>query len=447
MSTQELLARRTSLIQAARALIEAPGEVTADRLAKYTEAESEIARIDKLIGGASTLAMIEQSAQASSAAIGAQQQVGGFNTFFGGMSPRIVDRSTDRSFTSFGEFLWSVAHSYAGGGTDSRLIQPLAAGPLGGNVSNPADGGFLVQKDFSMRLFGMMHEQGRLLSRVTRIPLSANSDGIKLPVVDETSRADGSRWGGVRAYWVAEAGTVAPTGPKIGQIELGLHKIMALGYQTGELLKDAGVMDAVLMNAFREEMIFATEKAIMWGTGAGQPLGFMLSPSLIQVPKESGQANGSVVTDNIIKMWGRLSVRSKSNAVWFVSHEIEPLLYSLTLGSGAAAALLYQPPGMNASSANSPYGTLFGRPVVTLEHSMQAGYVGDIVLADLSDYLMTNKEEMQEASSMHVQFLTDQMVHRLIYRTDGQPATRKAITPAHGTTTTSPYVALADRHA
>ena len=37
--------------------------------------------------------------------------------------------------------------------------------------------------------------------------MSADANGVVLNAVDETSRATGSRWGGVQGYRIAEAGT------------------------------------------------------------------------------------------------------------------------------------------------------------------------------------------------------------------------------------------------
>jgi len=95
--------------------------------------------------------------------------------------------------------------------------------------------------------------------------------------------------------------------------------------------------------------------------------------------------------------------------------------------------------------SSSPYGTLFGRPVVPVEYAATLGTVGDVILADFSEYFLADKGGVQSASSIHVQFLTDQSVFRFIYRVDGQPAWSAALTPANGTNTLSPFVAVATR--
>jgi len=90
--------------------------------------------------------------------------------------------------------------------------------------------------------------------------------------------------------------------------------------------------------------------------------------------------------------------------------------------------------------------TLFGRPVVPIEQCSALGSVGDIILADLSQYLLIDKGGINAASSIHVRFLYDESVFRFIYRVDGQPIWNKPLQPYKGSGTLSPYVALQARN-
>jgi HK97 family phage major capsid protein len=95
--------------------------------------------------------------------------------------------------------------------------------------------------------------------------------------------------------------------------------------------------------------------------------------------------------------------------------------------------------------ANAPDGTLLGRPVVFIEQAAAVGNVGDITLVDLDHYLLLTKGGLQSATSMHVEFLTDQMTYRFVYRVGGQSTTNQPVTTADGATTLSPFVALQAR--
>jgi HK97 family phage major capsid protein len=86
-----------------------------------------------------------------------------------------------------------------------------------------------------------------------------------------------------------------------------------------------------------------------------------------------------------------------------------------------------------------------GRPVIPVEYCSTLGTVGDIICVDLGAYMLATKGGVQQASSMHVAFTTDEMAYRATYRVDGQPVWRSAVTPANGTNTQSPYVVLATR--
>ena len=299
---------------------------------------------------------------------------------------RSQPKAPEKRFESFGSQLQAVAGAAMSGTADPRLIWAAASGA---NETVPSDGGYLVQKDFSTELMALAHEMGQLLSRVRRIPLSSNSNGIKLPAIDETSRVNGSRWGGVRTYWANEADTVAACKPKFRQIELDLNKLMGIAYATEEILRDASALETVMKQAFAEEITFSVEDAIVQGDGTGKPLGYLNSPALVTVAKETcSQAAASVIVDNVLKMYSRLPLRSKLNAVWLINAEIEPTLYQHGAGLAASAvANLYRPPGVDAPNMGSPFGTLLGRPVIPMEYAAALGTVGDIQLVDLQPVL------------------------------------------------------------
>jgi HK97 family phage major capsid protein len=343
-------------------------------------------------------------------------------------------------FKSFGEQLVAVRKAAQQGVmADPRLVDTKATG-LSEGV--PADGGFLVQEDFSATLLQRLYAQGELLSRVTRIPISANSNRLKINTIDESSRADGSRWGGVLAYWKAEAAEKTASKTKFAQLQLELNKLIGLCYATDELLADAAALEAIISMAFQNEFTFQVEDAIINGDGSGKPLGILNSPCLVSVAKESGQTADTVVTENIFKMWSRMWAPSRANAVWLINQDIEPQLFAMYLAVGTGGVPVYLPAN---GVADSPFGRLMGRPVIPVEHCQTLGDKGDIILADLSQYLMIEKGGMETASSIHVKFVYDETAYRFVMRTDGQPSWKSALTPAHGSNTLSPFVTLAER--
>lgn len=346
-------------------------------------------------------------------------------------------KDTEKRFSSFGEQLMAAYRAaMPGGKVDERLSTRAASGL---NETTPSDGGFLVQQDFVTELLKRTYETGILASKVKKIPISTNANGMKINAIDEDSRANGSRWGGVQTYWEGEADELTASKPKFRQMELSLKKLTGLCYATDELLQDAAALEAVIRQAFAEEFGFKIDDAILSGSGEGEPLGILNSGAIVTVAKEASQTD-TITVENLIKMWNRLWSRSRANAVWYINQELEPYLYTLKIGDKP----VYIPAG---GLSEKPYGTLFGRPVVPIEQCSAAGEVGDIILADIGQYLLIDKGGVKSASSIHVRFLYDENVFRFIYRVDGKPIWTKPLTPYKGSATVSPFVTLAKRGA
>lgn len=349
-------------------------------------------------------------------------------------------------FKNFGEQLQAVAKAYQ---TDGRVTDPrlsFQAAATGMNETSPSDGGFLVQPDFAGEIFQRSYTLGALLSRVNRRAVSSN--GIRQNALDETSRVDGSRSGGVLAYWANEADTVTAKKLKFRQMEWRLNKLFAIYYCTDEELADAPFLAAEAQDKFSQEVTFKTEDAIWEGDGSGKPLGIMNEPSLVTVSKEGSQANTTIVSENVLKMNARLWAPLQANAAWFVNQDVLPQLPQLnvkiknvagTENVGGISTPIYQYP------ANGGAGSILGKPVVPVEYASSLGTLGDIVLADLSQYRLIDKGGMESASSMHVRFLNDEMAFRITFRVDGHALWNSALTPFKGTNTLSPFVTLQAR--
>jgi HK97 family phage major capsid protein len=346
----------------------------------------------------------------------------------------------DSHYRSLGEQLQSIFKHYSskGSDTDGRLVRA----PTGASDVDPTGGGFLVQVDFAAAIFMLAHDLGEILGRVNKIPISEKSNGLKIPGVDETSRQTGSRWGGVSSNWVGEGTAVTPSKPKFRLIEFDLKKMMSVMYTTDELLQDSTALTSIASQAFSEEIMFMTEDAIFEGTGAGMPLGWMNSPAKVIVPKQNGQASQTIVKENIDNMWARMWARSQKNAVWYINQDVLPQLMQMNQAVGTGGQLVYLPPG---GLSATPYSTLYGREVVWTEYSNTLGTEGDIVLADMSQYTLVDKNGVQAATSMHVAFLTDEMVFRITYRVDGKPMWSVPLSPFKGSNTKSPFISLATR--
>ena len=348
-------------------------------------------------------------------------------------------------FTSLKDQLRAVynAERSRGSNIDPRLAEIQAA--LGGNESVPAEGGFLVVPEFATTLIKRTYDVSLISKQCFKMPMA--SSRLIMHAVDEDSRKDGSRWGGILAYWLAEGGTYTPTKPKFREMQLVANKLIALSYATEEQLADGPAWEAYVNEAVPQELAFQIDTSVYSGGGAGQPLGILNSGAVLAIAKESGQATATIVTNNILKMWSQLWARSRANAVWFINQDIEPQLYTLAFTNPSGSVLytnpMYTPPGMNGN--NGPYGLLFGKPVIPIEQASTLGTQGDIMVADMTQYILAQRADVRADTSIHVAFLTGEQAFRFMLRLDGQPTWKKPLTPYQGSVLKSPFVTLAAR--
>lgn len=342
----------------------------------------------------------------------------------------------DNGFQHLGERLQAIAR-FANGFHDPRLVNALGA-----NEGTPSDGGFFVGEDSENDLMSKVYGSP-LLSRIPRTPISAGSNTLNLRKLKENSRADGSRQGGVLAYWGGEGDTITATRQKYENVKLELEDLFALSYATAQLLEDAPALQAEMSAGFNEEMTFKIEDAVINGDGVSKPLGIRNSPAKIAVAVETGQTSASpLVYENIVKMYARLHPRSQGSAVWLVDQTLIPYLMMLAIPVGTGGAPVYQP---GNGAADAPFGTLLGRPVLFTEYTQAANTEGDIILWDPSSYRLIEKGGFKFAESMHVAFLTNEMAFRWTARVNGASKWRSALTPKNGGATLSTIVTLATR--
>lgn len=351
------------------------------------------------------------------------------------------DREAEKPFAHLGEQLAAIAAHYSPGGTtigglpsgqtDKRLLR-ISAAVSGASTGVGGDGGFLIQKDFTVDLLRDSFESGALVSRCSTTEIGPNADGLEVVQIDEKSRATGSRWGGVRVYRAAEAEDVAKSKPKVQNWEVRLEDLLGLAYMTERLLRDAPAMGAVFSEAFNDEFSFVIDDEIFRGTGAGQMMGVLNAPVTVSVDKEDNQVAATIVAENVINIWARVLPRSKTSPVgaWFINTETTPQLQTMSIGVGVSGQLVYMPPG---GLSGSPYGSIYGKPVIEIETASALGTVGDISYLDLAKYKVITKGGIEASDSIHVRFINNERTFRWVSRINGAPKFNSPITPYKGT--------------
>ena len=349
----------------------------------------------------------------------------------GGYDVEVTEDETDRSLKSkpftAGEFFQAVKTAAMYPGQEEPRLSAFKATGL--NEATPSQGGYLLPPQIASGIFQAMWGVGSVLSQFNPIRVTGNS--LTINAIDETSRADGSRMGGVQGYWLAEAAQKTASKPKFRQIDLKLKKVAALCYATDELLVDATALESWIANEVPNELRFKVEAAIINGDGVGKPLGILQSGALVSATRTDAS---EIDAYDVGRMWAR-RLPGFNDYVWFVNPAVYPQLLNMTIGQMPVYAPSVRP--------DVPYGTLLGRPVVENEYCPNLGTVGDILLASPSAYALITKAGVEAASSIHVKFDYDETCFRFVYRVDGAPYFNAAITAYDGSNTVSPFVALA----
>ena len=336
----------------------------------------------------------------------------------------------DKRFNSMAEQLVAIKRAcQPGGHIDPRLMWGAAAGS---SETVPADGGFLVQQDFSSEIWRRAEQMSELVRRVTKIPVKGN--GLKIPYIKETSRVS-TIWGGIIIYRLEEAGTKLPTKPQLGEFDFKLKKLIGAWWSTDELLQDAPGLAALVYDGFARAIDLKKEDEIINGVGGGQMVGFLNHAAKIAVTRTLA---GHIDYTDITNMWARMYGPSKTNAVWIIDASIIPDLFQMAFpGLGTP---VYMPPG---GASGSPYSTIFGKPVLEVECAKALGTEGDISLIDPSQYAMIEKGGIEVAWTNALGFLTDETVYRWVTRNDGMPGWATTLTPKSNSGTVSPFITVA----
>lgn len=339
-------------------------------------------------------------------------------------------------FKSIAEFGVSVRNAAYGTFDDRLAPAPIDANAPATYQQNQgsAGEGYLVPPEFSKFVWDMALDNTDLLGMAEPEPTASNAIGKPK---DETTP-----WGsaGVQAYWASEAGLYTPSKLALTGEMMTLHKLFAFVAATDELLSDAPMLRNRLSLKSGQAISWKSSDAVMWGTGAGMPTGFMNSPALITVAKDNSQVAATLSLANLLNML-RQVLRIGGKPVWIINQDTIAQLAQLTIGNFP----VWLP--MASGIHDSPFdGFLLGYPVLFTEHAQTLGTSGDVVCANMAGYYAAVKQGgINFAESMHLYFDQGLTAFRWTFRLAGQPVLSKPVSPARGATTKSHFVALATR--
>jgi HK97 family phage major capsid protein len=353
-------------------------------------------------------------------------------------NPKAMGAVLDREFKNSAEYFQTIWHN-ANRTADMQAKLTRVRNAFSSTV--PSEGGFLIPEVLRSELLAVALENSVVRKRARVIPMDTLR--VPFPAIDATSNVS-SVYGGVVGYWTEEGAALTASQASFSRIVLDAKKLTAYTEVPNELISDSAIsFQAYLDQIFPEALSFYEDIAFIKGSGVGEPLGALsdTNGAMIVVDKESGQAAGTIVWENIVKMYTRMLPSSIDRAVWVVSHDTFSELATMALSVGTGGSAIW----LNNGAAGPPM-TILGLPVVKSEKTPGIlGTQGDISLVDFGFYLIGDRQVMSAMSSPHFKFQNDQTAYRIIQRVDGRPWLQSAITPQNNGPTLSAFVQLQTR--
>jgi len=348
-----------------------------------------------------------------------------------------VGGTADPNAKSFGDFALSIYNR------DDARLQSVYKSRKDMSAQSGTAGGYLVPEDFEATLRQMMDMtlDMRGMCRVipTRIP-SGKWPGLDQQTAPTAGVGDTAFAGGVQAFKTDENATIGSTQPLLNLIEWQVHKIAGITAVPTELMQDTAIAIEMLLSDLFARTIRAKEEFyVLYGTGAGEPLGIINSDAKIEVESDASDVFKWVDALEMRKHWKQTT---GGRGVWLIHPSVIPQIGQFEVGTGGAAAFVTDLQG------DSPTGwKILGWPVMESEHLPQLGNDYPVMLADFNAYAIWQKEGLSIASSEHANFVDGQITWRFEERIDGKPLLSGPITLAdpQGSFEKSPFVVLTNK--
>lgn len=333
----------------------------------------------------------------------------------------------DKNVKSFGDFLMAVYRK------DAKRLSTVYKSVKDLGEASGAGGGYLVPEEYSTQLLQVAHSNNQILSRVQVIPVTTAAG--RWPALDQyitpaAGTGQVATAAGVKATPVDAGDTLTKTEPSFEMLEWRLHKVGGYTEVDNELIDDSPMsVEALLRGLFAVAIAAKNERNVLRGSGVGEPLGILNSTAFVNVTPGT---DNSFTWPDVANMFAKFR-SAGGNPDWLIHPSIWPDIMTMETTGGNA----FQP-NMGASTGLA----LNGVPIVTSEHLPQANNSGDVVLADLSAYLLWQRSGISIDFSEHAAFRDDQGTWRFTQRTDGKPWLRTPITlpDPQGSYQVSPFV-------
>ena len=333
---------------------------------------------------------------------------------------RTDPKETKERAKSFGDFIKRVI-------TDPQSLEQRDT-----TMGTPTQAGYFVPPSFSSIIRAVEPSEAIVKPRATVIPVGEGGypDNTFYVTAFDQSGNNGV-YGGITMTWPGEVGTRQVSGDiQLKQIALTPQPLVGFIDISKQLLENSEAVGVFAETQMRLASIAEEERKFIQGTGNNQPTGFSCHPCNAIVARTTAN---KVTLDDIINMVS--STTAGGNYVFIASRGLLSQLVSL---KDAAGNLIWMSNGNVIS--NSP-GSLFGYPVFFSERFPTLGNQGDIMLVDLSKYLVKEGSPMKIFVDPYTRAINNVSRLYFSYNIDGAPWLTSPIKGEDGVSR-SPFVAL-----
>lgn len=279
----------------------------------------------------------------------------------------------------------SVAFAHALFTGNEASLKALSEGVL-------QDGGYTVPQDFYNTLLEELQLTAVMRPKVTVVPMKGNV--LTLSMLNS----------GPEVYWTGEGVKKTTTTADFSQPTMTAYKLAAIIYLTDELIDDSafGLVN-VLVRRFAQKLAQAEDKAILAGTGTGQPLGLFIANTIAH------RHSTGLTFDNIIDLIYDLPMQFRPNAGFLINPADVKTLRKIK----ADGQYIWQSP----ISAGQP-ATIQGYPVT--EHYFVPA--GEIMFGDVKEaYWLGDRQKLtvKISNDTETTFTEDKTAIRVVERIGG----------------------------
>ena len=297
-----------------------------------------------------------------------------------------------------------------------KALATKTASPTSMGESNV---GFAIPIEFPAIIIEAAVAASPILAKLWRFPMTENS--VSFP---KLSQSDSDYFGGVVTTWSGaatsgEAAAMSPTSPTTDKNVFTAKKVTQMVVLTDELIQDAPInilnyMTGLLVRKFTYEM----ERVVIAGNGVTEPTGIISDLTVIRNSLTRTTA-GTVKWADIVKLDGQLN-EIFTNATMVTRKATLAAVRSQVDDNNRP--IWFEQWGI-ANGVMTRTSEICGLPYHVTRNCPAIGKRGDVIVGDLSMYMLGMRADMRIDVSDAPGFAKNETYVRFIARMDGMPGT------------------------